>query len=171
MKRSLTVLAVLAVAIAAQAQVPSTEPPAQVKELDWFVGTWKGSGTMSMQGMEMAFSTEMTTSYFGQFLMTRSTIDYGMLKVEETMMLGWDDAKGQYVSYCFTNMSPAPRIERGMREGNALTMVSEPWSIMGQSMVSRGRMEKLSDTKAKFTLEFKEGETWTKASEMELTKG
>lgn len=152
------------------AQLPSTEPSAEVKKFDWMIGKWKGSGSMALQGMEMSFTTEMTNSYEGQFLKSVSIIDYGMIQVTETMFTGYDQGKGGYFSYAFTNVSPKPRIEFGKLEGDTLMMVSDPWEIMGQSVSSRAKMKKVSDTKATFVIDFKMGETWEQASTMELTK-
>ena len=58
----------------------------------------------------------------------------------------------------------------GKLDGETLVMVSEPWEIMGQSISSRATMKKTSDTKARFVVEFKMGDAWEKATDMELTK-
>ena len=168
--RKLCVALLVVASCGLMAQLPSTEPPAEVKKFDWMIGKWKGAGSMALQGMEMSFTTEMTNSYEGQFLKSVSTIDYGMIQVTETMFTGFDPGKGEYFSYAFTNMAPKPRIEFGKLDGETLVMVSEPWEIMGQSISSRATMKKTSDTKARFVVEFKMGDAWEKATDMELTK-
>lgn len=165
-----TLLAVLAV-VPAFAQVPDTEPPAELKKLDWLTGTWTGSGNMSMQGMEMSFSVKMTNSWDGQFAKSVSEMDYGVMKMTETLLMGWDAKKGQYFAAAYTNMAPMPRIEHGKLEGDSLVMVSEPWEVMGQAHVSRATMKKVDATTLEFTLEFKNGEAWETASKITLKKG
>lgn len=166
-------VALLAVSLSALAcpQLPDLNPPPEVKALEWMVGTWKGKSEFSFGGMDMEVSTSMACSFEGQFLKTVSTNDYGMVQMTETMYTGWDAEKGEYVSWAFTNISPVPRVERGKMEGGVATFVSEPWGIMGQDMVSRTTVQKLSPDKLKFTLEFKAGDGWEKAADMELTKG
>jgi hypothetical protein len=168
--RTLTLLAAVALCATSFSQVPDLNPPAELKKLDWIVGGWSGQADFNFGGMEMSVKTKMTVSYDGQFLKSVVLNDYGMLQVTETMYLGWDGTKGEYVSWAFTNLSPLPRVERGKLDGDKLVMVSEPWGVMGQDMVSRATIAKTSDTKAMFTLELKAGEGWEKATDMEMTK-
>ncbi|MGE0002711.1 MAG: DUF1579 family protein [Fimbriimonadaceae bacterium] len=170
MRKILLSLLTVAAMGTAFAQVPDLNPPKEIEELAWLKGNWAGSSKFSFGGMELEVSTKMSVSMDGQFLKSVSTNDYGMLQATETMLLGYDAAKNSYFAYAFTNMAPTPRKENGKMEGGSLVMVSDPWDIMGQATVSRGTMTKLSDTKLKFKLEFKAGDGWELASEMEMTK-
>lgn len=170
MKKLLLAVFAFALVGVASAQAPDTTPPKELGELSWLHGTWKGTGAFNFGGMEIEVATKMAVSMDGQFIKFVSTNDYGMIQATETMMLGWDAAKSMYVSYAFSNLSPMPRREAGKKEGDSFVMISDPWEIMGQAMVSRSTMTKMSDTKVKFMLEFKAGDAWEKASEMELTK-
>ena len=170
MRRTLLTLMTAAAFLTAHAQVPNMEPPVAINELKWMSGTWEGKGSFSAQGMEMDYTVSMTCSIDGQFLKTYSVNDFGVMKMSETMYIGWEEAKKEYVGYAFTNMAPTPRIERGKLEGASWILVSEPWEVMGTSMVTRATMTKVSDTKSKFKLEMKNGDKWDVASEVELTK-
>jgi hypothetical protein len=153
---------------------PEMAPPAEVKKLDWMIGNWKSKPSMFyFQGMEMEVASTMKVSYDGQFIKTESVNDYGVLKMTETLMLGYDFAKNKYRSHAFTNMSPEPRIEDGDLKGDTLVMVSRPWVIMGDESVSRATLTKDGDDKIKFKLEFKMGDDWSLVNEstFERVKG
>jgi hypothetical protein len=148
------------------AQVPSFDPPKEISDLKWMVGTWTGSGPFSMMGTSMDLKMTMTCSFEGQFLKSVTVNDFGQIKMDETAYMGWDDEKKEYFSYSFTNMAPTPRIERGKMDGGKFLMVSEPW----QGTVGRATMTKVSDSKVKFLLEFKNEDKWEKGCDMEMTK-
>ena len=168
MKRALFTL--LAMVPMASALAQSAEPPSQITDLNWMVGTWTGSGKFAIHGMEMDMNVTVTCSIEGQFLKTVAVNDYGAIKMEETQYTGYDAEKKEYFAYSFTNVSPAPRVQRGKLEGNSLVMLSEPWTVMGESMTARGATTKVSATKMKMGLDIKNGDKWDKASEFELTK-
>ena len=168
MKRALFTL--LAVVSIASALAQTTDPPSQITDLKWMVGTWTGSGKFAIQGMEMDMTVTITCSIEGQFLKTVAVNDYGAIKMEETQYTGYDADKKEYFAYSFTNVSPAPRVQRGKMEGASLVMLSEPWTVMGDTMTARGTTTKVSETKMKMGLDFKNDDKWDKASEIELTK-
>lgn len=171
MKRHFTTFALALLACSlVKAQVPDMTPPSQITDLKWMEGTWTGKGTFSIGGTSMDVTASTTYSFEGQFLKGVSVSDFGVMKMEETMYTGWDAGKSGFVCYAFTNMAPSPRIERGKMEGGVMTMTSDPWEIMGSSTVSRATMTKVSDTKVKFKLEFKNGDNWDLVSDMEMTK-
>src|SRR5690349_3847977 len=86
-------------------QVPDMTPPAEMKGFDWMVGEWTGTGTWSMEGMDpMQVAMTFKAEWDGQFLKQTAVNDFaGFMKMTETMMLGYDAKKEQYVSYSFTN--------------------------------------------------------------------
>lgn len=169
--RSLVIAALFGLSALSVGQTPSFAPPDELKKLEWLVGKWTGTGKMSMQGMEADVTMTWTTSYEGQFLKTVGVNDYGMIKIEETMYIGWNAAKKGYTAWAFSNVSPDPRIEHGTIDGNKIVMTSEPWTVMGTTAVGRGTLERKDDKTVVMTLEFKEGDTWVPASKVELKKG
>jgi len=144
----------------------SFDPPQQVTDLKWMLGTWTGKGKMEMMGTAMDTSITMTTTMEGQFLKSVSVYDMGAVKMEETQYVGWNEEKKEYTSWAFTNLAPTPRIEHGKMENGAMVMTSESW----QGMVGRGTMKKISETKVGFLLEFQNESKWDKAMDIELTK-
>ncbi|MCH7945677.1 MAG: DUF1579 family protein, partial [Armatimonadetes bacterium] len=89
----------------------------------------------------------------------------GMMRMTETMMLGYDPNTKRYFSSAFTNMAPTPRIEHGRLVGSTLVMLSDPWDIMGDSSVSRATLVKVSDAEMRFFLEFKLEGNWVEVSD------
>ncbi len=79
----------------------------------------------------------------------------------ETMMLGYDAKKGEYVSYAFTNFAPTPRMEHGKLTGDTLVMVCDGWEVMGAVSASRATLTKVNNNELKIKLEFKTGDTWS----------
>lgn len=161
------------VASAAFAQAPDLQPSPKVKELAWMVGTWTGDVKFDMQGMKMESKSVMTCKFEGKFLHVYSTMDMMGMKMTESMYFGWDDSKKEYFSYAFTNMSTAPRFERGNVTGKDFVTVSDPWQVDGspEPTVSRATMTRHSDTMIEFKLEFKEGEKWTVVGTGKFSKG
>ena len=160
----------LCAATASFAQL-STEPPAELKKLDYLIGSWTGEGDFAVSGLELKVKVETTTSWDGQFIKQVSKMDFGMMVTTETMYIGWDPKKSEYTAYAFTNSAPTPRIERGkLGEDGKLVMTSDPWEIMGQAVASRATSWKKSDSEAGFILEMKMGEEWTKASEVTMKR-
>ena len=168
MKRFLTaaLLAVPVVLVFAQ----DYAPPKQIKDLSWLVGTWSGSGQISFGGHSVDITSTMTVSFDGQFLKVVSTDQSSGSTLTKTTMTGWEPTTKEYISYTFTNMAPTARIAHGTLNGSALQMVSDPWQAEGFTIVERETMSKLSDTKCKLTLEYKDGEKWVKGMDFVYTK-
>lgn len=168
MTRSMYGLALLALAALAPAQ--DMAPPEELGKLSWMFGTWKGSVHMNMQGMEMDADMTVTGKMEGMFARVDTVMDMQGMKMVENGYVGWDAKEKCYKSWTFTNFSSDPRIEKGQLTGDTFVSTSEPWTVMGDTMVGRGTMKKLSDTEIAFVLEFKEGDKWTKAAEGKLKK-
>ncbi len=168
MKRLLTAVLFLVSMVSAFAQ--DTSPPKEVSDLGWMVGTWSGSTKIAFGGHETAINSEMTISFDGQFLKTVATDESSGSKLTKTSMIGWDVAKGEYVSYTFTNIAPAPRIEHGKMDGAKLVLVSDPWQAEGMKAVIRETVSKVSDTQYGLVMEFKNGDKWVKGVDFVLTK-
>ncbi len=173
MKRILISLMFATAATTAFAQqMPDLTPPAELKKLDWMIGTWTGTMPMDMEGMKFDSVGTMKIDMDGKFMRTVSVMDMMGMKMTESMFLGYDSAKKQYVSWAYTNMSANPRIERGNFEGDRFVMTSDPWvmDMSPEASVSRSTFLKKSATTALFTLEFKMADKWVKVGEGLFTK-
>lgn len=147
-----------------------TDPPKEVKDLAWMVGSWSGKGQIAFGGHEVEITSKITASFDGQFLKTTSTDKSSGSTLTKTTMTGWDPAKNEFVSYTFTNMAPTARIAHGKLDGGKLVMVSEPWKAEGMTTVSRETMWRVSDSKWGLTIEFKQGDKWIKGMDFTLEK-
>ena len=168
MKRTILIFAAAIATSSAWAQMPELEPSPELKKMSWMMGEWSGTGTFVIPDVpEMDVTISFKAEWDGQFLKQTAINDFGMMQMTETMLLGYDPDKAEYVSYGFSNIAPKPRIEHGKLNGDALVMVSEPWSTMGQEpMVSRSTMTKVDDDTVKMKLEFKMGDNWTVVTDM-----
>jgi Protein of unknown function (DUF1579) len=148
-------------------QTPDMAAPVEMKKFDWMVGEWTTKSKWTMPGMEpMDVASSFKAEWDGQFLKQVASSEFvGFMKMTETMMLGYDASKGEYVSYAFTNFAPTPRIEHGKLTGDVLVMVCDSWDVMGSVSTSRSTLTKLSNDEAKFKLEFKEGDKWSVVTE------
>lgn len=146
------------------------EMPKQVADLGWMVGTWSGSGKIAFGGHETEITSTITASFDGEFLKTVSADKSAGFTLTKTAMIGWDAAKGEYLCYTFTNISPSARIEHGKLEGNKLVMVSEPWEAEGMKLVGRETISKITDSQYGLVLEAKIGDEWEKEMDFILTK-
>ena len=146
-------------------QEPSTAPPPELKKLEWMVGDWVTNMKWLQPGAEMEMPGTMKVEWDGQFLKTSSVMEAGPMKMTETQYLGWDAKSKKYVGYTFTNFAPTPRIERGDYDGTKLVGVSDPWDAPGMpNIIGRGMIVRKNDNEGTFTLEFKNGDTWTKVA-------
>ena len=134
------------------------------------LGTWSGSGKISFGGHAVDITSSLTISYEGQFLKEVSTDKSAGSTLTKTTMIGWDAKKNEYVSYTFTNMAPTARIAHGKLNGSTLVMVAEPWEAEGFTTVERETISKVSGTKLKLILEYKQGDNWVKGMDFVLTK-
>jgi hypothetical protein len=144
-------------------QTPDLAPPAEMKKFEWMVGEWASKSTWTMTGMPpMEVASTFKAEWDGQFLKQTAVSDFvGFMKMTESMYMGYDAKKGEYVSYAFTNFAPTPRVEHGKLNGDVLVMVCDSWEVMGEVSSSRVTLTKVSNDEVKIKLEFKEGDMWT----------
>lgn len=161
----------LAVAVSALSigQVPPSEPPAELKKLDYMVGDWTSAGSFTIMGMESEMTMDIKVKWDGQFLRQETVNEVSGERMTETMFLGWDAKKSQYFSHSYTSLSAMPRVEHGKLDGEKLVMVSEPWDVMGMDMESRTMIWKTGDN-AMMSMEFKMDGDWVKAGEWTLKR-
>lgn len=171
MKTRIGLMAIL-VATWAGAFAQLVQAPAELKKLDWLLGTWEGKVAWTMPGMSGDSTMTMKSEWDGAFFKSVSTTDMGGMKSVETGY-GWYDKDKKLYKFCtFTNFAPTPRFESGTFENDTLTMVSDPWEtgMPGPATVARATMVKKSATEATFMLEFKNGDKWDKVAEGKFLK-
>lgn len=163
MRRMLLMAAASIVSAFCFGQTPELTAPTEMKKFDWMVGEWSSTSKWTMEGMApMDVTSTFKAEWDGQFLKQSATSDFvGFMKMTETMMLGYDANKGEYVSYAFTNFAPTPRMEHGKLTGDTLVMVCDGWEVMGAVTSSRATLTKVSNDELKVKLEFKTGDTWS----------
>jgi hypothetical protein len=168
MKRLLSATLLIVSIIPAFAQ--DLNPPKQITDLKWMVGSWSGTGQISFGGHSTPITSTYTGSFDGQFLKLTSIDTSSGSHLTKTTMMGWDANKHEYVSYTFTNMAPTARIARGTMHGSKLIMISQPWHAEGFTTVSRETMSKLSDTTFGMKLDLQTGNKWQTGMDFVLTK-
>ncbi|MBL8065488.1 MAG: DUF1579 family protein [Chthonomonadaceae bacterium] len=154
----------------AHAQLPDLPGPEKLQELKWLEGTWTGKTTFKMDGNEAPVKLSLVFSMESQFLKCVSLFDFEQIHMKETMYVGYDDEKKSFFAYTFSNFAAQPRVEHGDFVSDALTLISDPWNVMGNSMTSRTVIKKVSDTKATMSVEFKVDDKWDQALSAELAK-
>lgn len=168
MKRLILPLLALVPITSAFAQMPA--PPKQVSDLAWMVGTWTGSGKISFGGNETEIKTTMTAAFDGMFLKINSTDESTGFKMTKTVMVGWDSANSEYVTYTFTNIAPDARIAHGKPVDGMLQTVSDPWEAEGMKATTRETVSKVSATQCGYKIEFKQGDNFVTGMDFVLTK-
>jgi hypothetical protein len=159
---------IVSLAVAGATAAFSQEPPtisAELKALEWQIGTWEGTVKWSMPGMEGDSKMTMKSEWEGLFMKQTSTTEMQGMKMLEVGYLGYDPDKKKYSFHTFTSFAPTPRIEWGTVEGTKAVFVSDPWNVMGQVTSSRATVVKKGDSEMAFTLEFKQGNSWSKVAE------
>jgi hypothetical protein len=147
------------------------KPPKQISDLSWSVGKWSGSIHWTEPGTpEMDVMTTLVIDLEGQFLREKMTQEMMGLPITETAYMGWNEKEKRYDCWAFSNFAASPRIEHGTIDGKKWVFESEPWAVMGQSVVGRSTVVMVSDTDMRMTLEFKMGDNWAKVAEGTLKK-
>ena len=134
-----TLLAVVASAGAASAQMPAPKPGAEQKALERFVGTWKLEGTMeaSPMGPGGKFSgTERCRMYEGGWHLVCDTTGKGpMGDMAGHFIMTYDRAAREYRYFAINTMADA-EIATGTLSGNTWTFTST-MDMAGQKIHSR----------------------------------
>jgi hypothetical protein len=167
----LGLLLVTALAMGQEGMQP-TPPAPELKKLEFMVGSWKGTFTVTMGGqeMQMACTAKIEWVHKGNFLRTDMTVDMGeMGKSQGISYTSYDPKTKSYVGYGFEDISPQPREETGKFEGTKFVSISKPWEVMGTSMPYRSTFESKPDG-LYMLLEMKQGDEWVKMGESTLKK-
>lgn len=169
MRTLLAAVVALSCAAFGSAQMPSMEPGPEMKKLDWIIGDWVGEISMSAMGMDMSGTSTYKVSWHGQQMKIDSVQVLMGMEMPETSFTAWNPETKKYEYWGYSHMAPMPRHEVGELKDGKLVMVSDPWTVMGQTTVSRSTMW-LDGEKLKFLLEFKEGDSWNKVGDGTFTR-
>lgn len=169
MKKLILSFTALLISMVCMAQLP--EPAKELSDLNWMIGEWSGTGTFQVPNMgAMDVTVTFKAEWDGLFIKQTAINDFGMMKMTETMMLGYDETKSEFFSHGYTNMAPLPRMERGNMSNGSLVMTSEPWEVMGEASISRATLTKGDNDTVKMKLEFKAGDAWAPVADFTFTR-
>jgi Protein of unknown function (DUF1579) len=166
----------LTTAAAAQAQEKKMEAPKpapEVKNLDYFVGSWHSEGEMKPGpwGPGGKFTGDSNCSWMpgGFFVVCNEDGSGPMGKMHGMGVLGFDSTGKAYTYNGFNSMGENEHAT-GMRDGKTWTYNTE--SMMGGKMVKgRYTMVESSPTSYTFKMESSEdGKTWSGLMEGKVTK-
>lgn len=164
-------MALVAIAALAPAQMPPV--PDEMKTVDWMVGTWESELTMNFGGQESKSKSTMVTDKIlgGRYLRSLSTFAMeGMGDISGQLMLTYNDVSKNWKSCWFESGSPDMMESTGKMEDGAMVAISKPTPMMGQDVVMRTTMKKLSDKKMFFKLEMQQGTEWMTFMHGDYTK-
>ncbi len=171
MRKSSVLIALLGLAVFARAQEMNPEPPKEISDLSWMVGKWSGDMEFTFGGQTSPLTMTIDASLELKFLKMVTVNDVQGFKMNEVAYIHWDAKSKQYTMTSFTDLADTPRIQSGAFKDGAIVMVSQPWEVAGAgATVSRSTVKKVSDKEISFTLEFKDGDSWTTAMKGTLKK-
>ena len=177
MKKGLIVAAfwtlLLELASSARAQTAAPKPAAELRKLDYFVGTWAAEGEIrpGPMGPGGKFTGTNRVAWMGGgfFLVTRSDFSGVMGTGTETAYMGWDADEKTYTYDSFNSMGEADHA-RGRLDGDTWTWLSET-RIGAQTMKGRLTQKVRSATAYDFRFETSpDGKAWTTVLEGKDTK-
>jgi hypothetical protein len=118
-------LSVLVAAIPAVALADA--PPKPVANLERFVGTWKGTGTMTMgkdkQKVDFTTTCKRTSAQFGVLCNSAFAGIPGMGPLEETDLFGYEPNSNTYHWFAVTNAGETHDHVAKVSDGNKLSYV------------------------------------------------
>jgi len=169
--KNLFVLVLAAVATMASAQMPPV--PDVMKSVDWMVGSWSGEMTMNFGGQESKSKSTMVCEKVlgGRYLRSmESFLMEGMGEMQGQLMMTYNPETKKWMSWWSDSMSPDTMESTGTEIDGAFVSVSKPTPMMGENVVIRSTMKKLSDSKMGFKLEMQQGTEWVVMMHGDYTK-
>lgn len=176
MKKIIGVVAifVLMMGVSMRAQAPQAAPPGpEVKQLGYFIGTWKEVGTAhmgAMQGPEGKITSTVKYEWLsgGFFLVAHSDTVSSMGTNKEMSVFGWDDAKKNYTYHSFDDMGGLDTATGALNSDTWTWIASE---MGGSPAKVRITIKEVSKTEYTFKMDVSEdGNTWMTAIETTSTK-
>ena len=100
--------AALALTITGSARAGNPPPPKEVQMMSCLIGSWKGTGSMTMgkdkvDGVKMSWTCKSTAAAWGISCGAALTGIPGMEKYEETDLFGYEPGTGKYHWFSVTN--------------------------------------------------------------------
>ena len=175
MKRlSVTILvALLALAAAASAQMQARKPGPEHQKLQYFAGTWSMDGDMkpSPFGPGGKFSGTEHNEWMdgGFFLLSHSDVSMSTGKATGLAVFGYNSEEKTYTYHAFNSMGEAESAKATI-DGDTWTWTNEE-KMGGKLMRGRLTVNTLSPTSYTFKFEMQpEGADWSTAMEGKATK-
>ena len=169
------VLAIIVLAGSALSQM-AVKPGAEVKKLDFFVGTWTAEGTIppGPSGAGGKFSVTHTNDWIAGNFFLESRSEFKLPPAlggdrQSTGILGYDAEKNVYTSTEFTSQG-GRAVAQGSLNGDTWTWTSSE-KFEGQEIQQRATNKILSPNSysAKFEIS-EDGTNWTLMMEAKVTK-
>jgi hypothetical protein len=152
-------------------QIPQATPPAELKALDFLIGSWRGEGEFVSEGKPQKAVTEWTFRAEGNHLRQEGTIHLQGMKMEESRAFGWDARRKRFWSYTLVEPFPTPRVEWGTYKLGELVWLSDPWDIGAAEGPVESRATTTRDGAAlRFRIEVKGKVGWEKVAEGRFSK-
>lgn len=163
---SLTIFLVAALGFAQEMPAPE-----ELKKLDMFHGSWKGSIHGDMEGQKFEGAMTSSIAAEGMFVKVTNTMDIMGMKLTEVGYIGWDADKKKYSCHWFTNFGVTPRVELATVEGSKFVSLGEPWKSAGstEAVSSRSTLS-IEAGQMQLLVEFKMGDKWVPAFKGSLKK-
>lgn len=117
------VVACLAALVQAQT-TPAPKPPAELKQLDYFVGKWNCEGVNKLTNAKGA--SEGQCAWFkGGFVLECPTHTTAPSEREDVWIFGFSTADKAYTAYHYGSTGASPGVHKGQRSGTTWTFVRE----------------------------------------------
>jgi hypothetical protein len=113
----------LALATVGTARAGNPPPPKEAKDMSCLVGSWKGTGSMTMgkdkvDGVKLSWTCKPTSGQWGVSCNAVFTGIPGMDKYEETDLFGYEPGTGKYHWFSVTNAGETHEfVHNGVQEG------------------------------------------------------
>lgn len=139
---------------------PLAAPPKELDQIKWMVGQWSGTMSSTMGDIKTVMDIQPTMG--GHYYQFNSKNTLGDMTMDEVVYLTYDPKMSKFRIWAFASWGGPARTEAGDYKDDKLVTVSDPWEVMGMTMVSRSTLAKAEGDKLEFILEFKEGDNWKK---------
>jgi hypothetical protein len=152
------------IVFSAGAQTETPKPAAELRKLDYFVGTWVADGEIKPgplgPGGKFTDTNRVAWMDGGFFLVTHSEFKGAMGKGTETAYMGYDSDEKMYTYDSFNSLGEADHA-KGSLDGDTWRWLSET-TVGSQTMKGRLTIKVLSATAYRFTFETSpDGATWS----------
>ncbi len=148
---------------AAAAQEMDMTPPAEMKEMAWLLGDWKGEMTFTFgeQPVKSTSKAKTTMGVGGRYVVSHQTYDMMGSAMGGLLLLTYDTEKKKWAFWWYDQMSAFPLEFTGDFTNGKLVGTSKPAPMPGMGeLVYRATYEKRSDGKVGFVLETQTGDSW-----------